>query len=89
MSADKEAGFQAFIARGNKTATQLYPHKRGDGSYVVSMTRFEMDYSQITNVADLLGWLEKGCRLRVSNLEGGVASTSLIEPGKIYRPILL
>lgn len=89
MSADKDAGFHAFVARGPKTGTLLYPHKHRDGSYVVSMTRFEKDYIKVANSADLLDWLEKGYRLRMSNKEGGVTSPSLIEPKKIYRPIIL
>ena len=89
MSEDKDAGLHAFLARGPKTGTLLYPHKHRDGSYVLSMTRFEMDSIKVDNSADLLGWLEKGYRLRMSNKEGGVASPSLIEPGKIYRPVVM
>ena len=57
MSADKDAGLHAFVARGPKTGTLLYPHKPRDGSYVVSMTRFEKDYIKVANSADLLDWL--------------------------------
>ncbi len=87
MSADKDAGLHAFVARGPKAGTLLYPHKHRDGSYVVSMTRFEKDYIHVIDRADLLGWLEKGYRLRMSNKESGVASPSLVEPSKIYRPV--
>ncbi|QYU68667.1 hypothetical protein J4558_00500 [Leptolyngbya sp. 15MV] len=89
MSADKCAGLHAFVTRGPKAGTLLYPHKHRDGSYVVSMTRFEKDYVHITDPAGLLSWLEKGYRLRMSNKDGGVASPSLVEPGKIYRPTRL
>ena len=89
MSANKIAGFHAFVARGPKAGMLLYPHKHRDGGYVVSMTRLEKDYIHVTDLAELLGWLEKGYRLRMSNKDGGVASPSLIEPGKIYRPVLL
>lgn len=89
MSADKSAGLHAFVTRGPQAGTLLFPHKHRDGSYVVSMTRFEKDYVHITDPTDLLGWLEKGYRLRMSHRDGGVASPSLIEPGKIYRPVKL
>ena len=70
----------AFVSRGPKVGTILYPHKHRDGSYVVSMTRFEKDYIQVEDCNDLLGWLEKGYRLRMSNKD---------EPGAIYRPVTL
>lgn len=88
MSADKDAPFHAFVARGPKTGTLLYVHKHRDGSYVISMTRFEKDYIKVANSADLLDWLEKGYRLRMSNKKGGVASLSLIAQGKIYHPVV-
>lgn len=89
MSADKDAALHAFVARGPKSGVLLYPHKHRDGTYVVSMTRFEKDYIKVVNSADLLGWLEKGYRLRMSNKDAGVASPSLIEPGKIFRPVVV
>lgn len=89
MSADKDAGLHAFVARGPKTGVLLYPHKHRDGSYVVSMTRFEIDYIKVAESAELLDWLEKGYRLRMSNKDAGVASPSLVEPRKIYRPVVM
>lgn len=89
MSADKDAGLHAFVARGPKTGTLLYPHKHRDGSYVVSMTRFDKDYIKVANSTDLLNWLEKGYRLRMSNKVAGVVSPSLIKPSKIYRPVAM
>ena len=89
MTADKDVGLHALVARGPKAGTLLYPHKHRDGNYVVSMTRFEKDYIKVAYAADLLDWLEKGYRLRMSNKEGGVPSPSLIEPGKIYRPVVI
>lgn len=89
MSADKDAPLHAFVARGPKTGTLLYAHKHRDGSYVVSMTRFEKDYIKVAKSADLLNWLEKGYRLRMSNKDAGVVSPSLVEPSKIYRPVVM
>jgi hypothetical protein len=79
----------AFVSRGPKAGTLLYPHKHEDDAYVVSMTRFERDYKRVTDPADLLGWLEKGYSLRMSNPHAGVKSPSLIVPAAIYRPVQL
>lgn len=79
----------AFVSRGPRKGTILYPHKHRDGRYVVSMTRFEKDYIYVDKAADLLDWLEKGYRLRMSTKVGGVPSPSLIEPGAVFRPVLL
>lgn len=81
-------GLHAFVSRGPKAGTILYPHRHRDGSYVVSMTRFEKDYVHVADAAELLGWLEKGFRLRMSNKESGVSSPSLIEPRGIFRPVM-
>jgi hypothetical protein len=89
VSADKDAGLHAFVARGPKTGVLLYPHKHRDGNYVVSMTRFEKDYIKVAKSAELVDWLEKGYGLRMSNKDAGVASPSLVEPRKIYRPVVM
>jgi hypothetical protein len=89
MQKSNKPKLHAFVARGANAGTLLYPHKHRDGSYVVSMTRFEKDYIHVTDPADLLGWLEQGYRLRMSNKEGGITSPSLIEPSKIYRPVVM
>jgi hypothetical protein len=89
VSADKNAGLHAFVARGPKTGVLLYPHQNRDGSYVVSITRFEKDYIKVVISADLLGWLEKGYCFRMSNKDAGIAFPSLIEPGKIFRPVVI
>jgi hypothetical protein len=79
----------AFVSRGPNTGTILYPHKHRDGRFVVSMTRFERDYVFVDHAEELLDWLEKGYRLRMSNKDGGVAAPSLIEPGAVFRPVAL
>jgi hypothetical protein len=83
-----QPNLHAFVSRGPKAGTLIYPHKHEDGAYVVSMTRFERDYKRIFNPSELLGWLEKGYRLRMSNPPAGVAAPSLIAPSSIYRPVL-
>lgn len=82
-------GLHAFVRRGPHAGKLLFPHKHADGAYVVSQTRFERDYVRIDDPADLLGWLEKGYRLRMSNPTVGVKAPSLIAPGAIFRPVLL
>lgn len=79
----------AFVSRGPNFGTILYPHKHKDGRYVVSMTRFEKDYVYVDHANDILGWLEKGYRLRMSNKDAGVPSPSLVEPGAIFRPVAI
>jgi hypothetical protein len=79
----------AFVSRGPKAGTLLFPHKHEDGAYVVSMTRYERDYIYVTDPDELLGWLEKGFRLRMSNPAAGAAEPRLIVPTAIYRPVQL
>ena len=83
----KSAKLHAFVSRGRNAGKLLLPHMHEDGAYVVSMTRFERDYIRVTDPEDLLGWLEKGYRLRMSNSAAGINAPSLIEPGAIYRPV--
>lgn len=79
----------AFVTRGPNAGTILYPHQHRDGAFVVSKTRFERNYVWVTDPADLLGWLEQGYSLRMSNKDEGISSPSLIEPGAVYRPVVL
>ncbi|WP_150523136.1 hypothetical protein [Roseibium sediminis] len=78
----------AFVSRGAHLGELLYPHLHDDGTYVVSMTRFEEDYIRINDPADILPWLEKGYRLRMSNPDKGIRAASLIKPEAIFRPVL-
>jgi hypothetical protein len=79
----------AFVSRGANAGKLLFPHRHEDGAYVVSITRFERDYIRISSSDELLGWLEKGYRLRMSNPNCGVPQPSLIAPTAIYRPVEL
>ena len=83
------ADLHAFVSKGPNLGIILFPHQHEDGSYVVSMTRFEKDYQPVTNVDELLGWLEKGYRLRMSNPSQGVTAASLISPSSIFRRVLI
>jgi hypothetical protein len=83
----KAGGLHAFVARGENAGQLLYPHRHLDGTYVVSMTRFERDYVRVADEADLISWLERGYRLRMSNPDQGITAPSLIQPSAIYRPV--
>lgn len=79
----------AFVSRGIHSGELLFPHKHEDGAYVVSMTRFERDYVRIFEKEDILLWLEKGYRLRMSNAIRGIFAPSLIAPESVFRPVVL
>lgn len=73
----------AFVSRGPKMGTLLFPHKHGDDAYVVSITRFDSDYIRVTDPDDMVAWLGKGFSLRMSNSAAGVPAPSLIAPSAI------
>jgi len=56
--------------------------------FVVSPTRCEKNYIRVAKESDLEAWMLRGLRLRMSNLEAGIAAPSLIAPANIYRPVL-
>jgi hypothetical protein len=85
----REPRLHAFVSRGVNKGALLCPHKHEDGAYVVSMTRFERDYQRVWDPGELLDWIEKGYRLRMSNPAAGVSAPSLIAPSAIYRPVQL
>lgn len=78
----------AFVSRGDNAGKLLFPHEHEDGEFVVSKTRFERDYIRVANADEILGWLEQGYGLRMSNPDAGVPGPSLIKPASIYRPVL-
>jgi hypothetical protein len=82
------SGLHAFVSQGKNTGQLLFPHRYKDGRFVVSMTRFERDYVRISGVDELLRRLEAGYSLRMSNPEAGITAPSLVEPEKIYRPVV-
>lgn len=85
----KKGGLHAFVRSGASAGELLFPHKHEDGAYVVSMTRFEKDYIRLMNENEILAWLEKGYRLRMSNPNGGITAPSLIRPESIFRPVVM
>ncbi|CAM3158562.1 hypothetical protein [Vibrio rarus] len=56
-----------YITRSGKNQGQIQvPHKHSNGKYVVSMTRFAEDYIYIDSIEDILGYLQKGYKVRMS-----------------------
>ena len=51
------------------------------------MSRFERDYVRVLDPDQLMSWLQKGYRLRMSNPAAGVNQPSLVAPGAIYGPV--
>lgn len=77
------------VKRGKAIGTILRPHVHSDGCYVVSMTRFEKDYVRVENESELVDWVARGYRVRMSN--PGVPnhrSPSLIAPASIERSVV-
>ena len=75
---------EATVKRGTAIGTVLRPHRHANGTYVVSMTRFQKDYVYVAAEADLPDWVSRGFSVRMSNL--GVPnhrSPSLIAPASI------
>ena len=78
----------AFVARGSDKGKIVYPHRRDDGFYVVSPTRFAIDYQRVRR-DEILDWLQRGYGLRMSNAELGVNAPRLFMPTSIYSPVAL
>jgi hypothetical protein len=73
----------AKVVRGKNIDVPLRPHLHSDGTYVVSMTRFEKDYIRTANLREVAAHIKQGYSVRMSNPEFGVAAASLISPGAI------
>jgi len=77
----------AFVARGPDKGTLLYPHRHADGQYVVSPTKYERDYVFVSTEPALIGHLESGLKLRMSNPAAGLLAPRLINPENVFRPV--
>lgn len=77
----------AFVARGADKGALLYPHRHEDGAFVVSPTKYKRDYIRVLNEADLLGHLENGLKLRMSNPDEGLTAPRLMSPESVFRPV--
>ncbi len=70
------------VKRGQKAGTLLTPHRYKDGCYVVSMTRFEEDQIRVGTIEEVISFIQKGYKLRMSDPIHPVGP-SLISPGSI------
>jgi len=70
------------VKRGKKAGELLVPHLYKDGCYVVSMTRFEEDQIRVGTIEEVISYIRKGYKLRMSN-PVHPAGPSLISPGSI------
>jgi hypothetical protein len=78
----------AFVNRGKNKGELLFPHKHEDGKFIVSPTRYEKDYIRVEE-EQILRWLEKGLKLRMSNPNKGISAPSLISRESVFRAVTL
>ena len=74
-------GLYAIIKRGANTGTILRPHVQ-DGAYILSKTRFEVNYFRVPLHEPIEPWLARGYSLRMS---APGHPPSLIAPASIKR----
>lgn len=68
------------VKRGKKAGAILTPHRYANGKYVVSKTRFKPDYVYVDCYSEILTYLQKGYKVRMSDasIVGGGADARLI-----------
>jgi hypothetical protein len=76
-------GLYYKVKRGKDNGVVLLPHIHEDGCYVVSPTRFKIDYIRVPRGEALSPWLKKGLKLRMSNPDQRTRAPSLIAPPSI------
>lgn len=60
-----------IVKRGRNVGLALFPHFYEGGYYIVSISRFKKDYVRVSKTEDLIPFLEKGFKVRMSNTENG------------------
>ena len=76
MSDNEEEKIASIIVRGKRGATQNQaktPHRRPDGTYIVSMDRFAKNYIYVKRYDELVKYIRDGYGVRMS-VNGGPAS---------------
>lgn len=74
------------VKRGKAAGTVLTPHLHEGGHFVVSKTRFKVDYIYERDEARLVEWIAKGYSVRMSKPDSKThRSPSLISPGSIKQ----
>ena len=61
------------VKRGRGAGSIHTPHRYDDGTYVVSKTRFEVDYVHVRTAEEILDYLDRGYRVRVSDPATGLS----------------
>lgn len=79
---DEKWRLYSRVKRGKKAGALLVPHRYKDGCYVVSMTRFEQDQVRVGTIEEVIAYIRKGYKLRMSDPEQPTGA-SLISPGSI------
>lgn len=79
---DEKRQLYSRVKRGKKAGALLVPHRYKDGCYIVSMTRFEEDQIRVGTIEEVIAYIRKGYKLRMSDPEHP-AGPSLISPGSI------
>jgi len=84
MPGESDEKWQIYsrVKRGKKAGALLVPHRYKDGCYVVGMTRFEEDQIRVGTIEEVIAYIRKGYKLRMSDPEHP-AGPSLISPGSI------
>lgn len=69
-----------LVSRGKNRGVKLSPHIHSNGMFVVSPSRFQEDYIYVSTLDDVLEYLNKGLKVRVSGigLDGKKVPTSLV-----------
>jgi hypothetical protein len=76
------------VKRGAATGTVLTPHCYSDGSFIVSRTRFVQDQIRVSDEKAVLGWIQKGYGLRMSNPRApGAKAPSLISANTLLKQV--
>jgi hypothetical protein len=54
-------------SRGKSVGSTFTPHRYNDGKYVVSKTRFKIDQVRLEKYSDILAYLDRGYKVRMSD----------------------
>lgn len=61
------------IKSGKKVGVVCGPHKTKNGTYIVSKTRFKEDYVEVSSFDEIIAYLDKGFKVRVSGITESTA----------------
>lgn len=83
---NKAIKIEYSVKRGKKAGAVLTPHRYANGKYVVSKTRFKPDYVYVDCYSEILTYLQKGYKVRMSDADvnGGGADARLITKESLH-----